>query len=97
MNENKTSVPFAVLTVWRESSNHFNYSYLCMTDIRGVSKKIKHNIDYSSSNSVSKPILYSEHMTPPLPPKKSQTEELDITIDENNEDKDKQMIYANRF
>ncbi|KAL0829765.1 hypothetical protein ABMA28_003252 [Loxostege sticticalis] len=52
LNGNKTSMPFAVPALWREPSNHYNDCYFCMTDIRGFSKKIKHNIQYSVFTSV---------------------------------------------
>lgn len=42
-------------------------------------------------NSVSKPVPHSEYMPPPLPLKKSQTEELDKPSDENNDCKDMEV------
>lgn len=91
LNGNKTSMPFAIPILWREPSNHYNDCYFCMTDIRGYSKKIKHKIEYPTVNSVSKPIPHSEDMPPPLPPNESLTGELDISSDENNDNKDMEV------
>ncbi|KAK9871529.1 hypothetical protein WA026_012902 [Henosepilachna vigintioctopunctata] len=83
LNGNKTSMPFCVPALWRESSNHFNDCYFCMTDIRGFTKKIKHNIKYPDVPSMSKPVLHREEMPPPLPLSKNEiktTEESDFQI-----------------
>ncbi|KAH9631001.1 hypothetical protein HF086_000727, partial [Spodoptera exigua] len=67
-------MPFAIPALWREPSNHFNDCYFCMTDIRGFTKKIKHNIKYPDVPSMSKPVPHSAEMPPPLPPSKNEIE-----------------------
>ena len=74
-NGNKTSIPFAVPTLWREPSYHYNDCYFFMTDIWKFSWKIKQNIELSTVNSVSEAIFHSEDMPPPLPPHTCQTVE----------------------
>lgn len=88
LNGNKPSMPFAVPTLWREPSNHYNDCYFCLTDIRGFSKESKQNIEYPTVNSVSKPVAHSEDMPPPLPPNASQSAEQDMLSDEDNDDVD---------
>ncbi|KAL4716297.1 hypothetical protein ACJJTC_014777 [Scirpophaga incertulas] len=61
-------MPFAVLTVWREPTNHFNDCYFCLTNTEGYSKKKKKNIDYPTVPSAIKPVPHGEGLPVPTPP-----------------------------
>ena len=66
-------MPFSVLMVWREQSDHVTDSYFCMTAIRGFSQKNKSKISYPVCKSAIKPILHS----PDLPVSQPPTEKKD--------------------
>lgn len=49
-------------------------------------------MEYPTVNSVLKSIPHSEHKPPPLSPKKSQTEEIDILRHENKDGKNMEVV-----
>lgn len=86
INGNRSSMPFAVPTQWREPSNHYNDCHFCLTDIRGFTRKIKVHIPYPTIKSVSRPIPHSDDLPPPLPPSKNEICGLrDETSDEEED------------
>lgn len=62
------SMPFAVPMIWRESKNHANDCYFCMTVIKGfTSAKSKKKIQYPNLPSAMRPVPHDASM--PIPPK----------------------------
>ena len=66
-------MPFAVPMVWREQSDHVTDCYVCMTAIRGFSRKNKSKISYPVCKSAIKPVPHS----PDLPVLQLLTEKED--------------------
>jgi hypothetical protein len=73
------SMPFAVPMVWREQKDHLTGCCFCLTKISGRSLKSKHSIQYPSLSSAVRPVLHSQDLPVPKPPKK-------WTIDDDNND-----------
>lgn len=64
----KSTMPFGVPMIWRESTNHSTDCYFCMTKISGFSRKNKHKIKYPDIPSAIKPVLHSIDIPIPKPP-----------------------------
>ena len=75
-------MPFAVLMVWREQSDHVTDCYFCMTAIRGFSRKNKSKISYPVSKSAIKPIPHSPDLPVPHPPTEKE-DSLSVNACEN--------------
>ena len=72
-------MPFAVPMVRRELSDHVTDCYICMTNIKGFSRKNKSKISYPVCRSVIKPVLHD----PDLPVPQPTTEKEDtLSVDE---------------
>ena len=54
-------MPFEILMVWREPSDHSADCYFCLTDIKGLTSKSNCRITYP----VMRPVLHSEEF--PIP------------------------------
>ncbi|KAL4718873.1 hypothetical protein ACJJTC_016050 [Scirpophaga incertulas] len=87
---NRSSMPYAVLTVWREPTNHFNDCYFCLTNTEGYSKKKKKNIDYPTVPSAIKPVPHGEGLPVPTPPLNWE----DLVIPELNDNEDLHLETA---
>ena len=61
-------MPFAVLVVWREQSDHVTDCYFCMTAIRGFSRKNKSKISYPVCKSAIKSVSHSPDLPVHQPP-----------------------------
>ena len=61
-------MPFAVLMVWREQSDHVTDCYFCMTAIRGFSRKNKSKTSYPVCKLAIKPVPHSPDLPVPQPP-----------------------------
>ena len=72
-------MPFAVSMIWREQSDHVTDCYLCMTNIKGFSRKNKSKISYPVCRSAIKPVPHDPDLPVPQPP----TEKEDtLSVDE---------------
>jgi hypothetical protein len=61
--------------VWREQKDNLTDCYFCLTKISGISLKPKHSIQYPSLPSAIRPVLHSQHLPVPKPPKKWTTDD----------------------
>ena len=52
--------------VWREPKDHLNDYYFSMNNTKGIEKKNRQNISYSSISSAIRPVLYSGEFPPPV-------------------------------
>jgi len=60
-------MPFAILMVWREPTDHVSDCYLCLTSITGVTAKTKHTVQYPNLPSAMKPVPHSAELPVPKP------------------------------
>lgn len=63
------SMPFAVPMIWREPTNHATDCYFCLTNVKGMNKKSKRYIKYPDIPSAIRPLLHSDDLPIPMPPK----------------------------
>ena len=85
MNNTK-KMPFAVLMVWREQSDHVTDCYFCMTAIKRFSRKNKSKISYSVCKSAIKPVPHSPDLLVPHPPTEKE-DSLSVNACENTSTK----------
>ena len=68
LNRRKTSMPFAIPMVWRESKNHIDDCYFCCVNVVGFSTKNKNTIVYPNLDSARRPIPHDDTLPIPVPP-----------------------------
>ena len=69
LNGKQKSMPFAVPIIWRESTNHANDCYFCLTKVSGYSKRIKSRIVCPDCPSALRSVTHSHELIPiPTPP-----------------------------
>lgn len=56
------SMPFAMLTVWREPRCYITDCYFCMTSTVGLSRKSKQIIQYPNIPSILRPVLHNKFL-----------------------------------
>ncbi|XP_064117706.1 uncharacterized protein LOC135223132 [Macrobrachium nipponense] len=66
------SMPFGVPMVWREGKDHVTDSYFCMTNLKGINRKNKHNVQYPDVPSAIKPVPHGPDLLVP---------ELNVTME----------------
>ena len=55
-------LPFGVPMVWREPRDHVTNCYFCMINTKGVGKKNRHKISYSSIPSAIRPVSHLKNL-----------------------------------
>ena len=62
------SMPFAILVVWTEHTDHVSDCYFCLTSITGVTAKSKHTVLYPNLPSAMRSVPQSAELPVPKPP-----------------------------
>lgn len=73
LSRKKKSMPFAVLIVWKEPTNHSSDCYFCMAPsvAKGISRKKKWAVEYANIPSALRPVPHGEDLPIPDPPESS--------------------------
>ena len=58
----RKGLPFGVPMVWWEPRDHVTNCYFCMVNTKGVGKKNRHKISYSSIPSVIRPVSHLKNL-----------------------------------
>ena len=61
-------MPFDIHMVWREPKGHSSHCYCCLTNLRGITSKSRHTMEYPDMPSAMRPIPQSEELPIPKPP-----------------------------
>ena len=59
---------FAVPMIWREPTNHSTDCYFCLTNIKGITAKSKHTVQYPNLSSAMRPVPHSDELPVPKHP-----------------------------
>jgi len=91
MGKSSRSMPFAILMVWREPTDHVSDCYFCLTSISGVTANSEHTVQYRNLPSAIRPVPHSVELPVPKPPTNmtlSDSESSDEDVGQTNKNMD---------
>ena len=80
-------MPFAILMVWKETTDHASDCYFCLTNTTGVTAKSKHTAQYPNLPSALRSVPHSAELSVPKPP-------ANMTLSDS-ESSDEDVVHAN--
>lgn len=75
-NKKREKMAFGKPMVWREMKDHSGDCYFCLTDLKGINRRNKHNVQYPDVPSATKPVPHSPELPVPT---------LSVTVDSSTE------------
>lgn len=82
---------FGVPMIWREPKDHSSDCYFCMTQIKGITSKSKHTVQYPNLPSAIRPVPHNAELPVPQPPAHLTVDEdyvLEATAEVQHEEED---------
>lgn len=58
---------FAIPMIWSEPRDHVSDCYFCLTKIKGIHPKAKHNVKYPNLPSANRPVPHNDNLPIPVP------------------------------
>ena len=84
-------MPFTIIMVWREPTDHVSDCCFCLTSTTGVTAKPKHTVQYPNLPSAMRPVPHIAELPVPKPPTNmtmsdSESSDEDVGLANNNMD-----------
>jgi hypothetical protein len=77
-------MPFAIIIIWRQPTDHVSDCYFCLTSIPGVGAKSKYTVQYLNVSSAVRPVPHNVELPVPMPPSNNTMSDSDEDVGQAN-------------